>query len=171
MASEKQLAANRANAKYSTGPKTNAGKSRSRMNAWKHGLTAEKVVIDGEDAQELEAIRQELWEEYQPEPGMERLVVERLALTAWRLRRAPTLESSLLRSGNSVGSLGYADGVALAHLIRYEAGLTNAFQRTLQLLIFLQDRRREKIEGAVIEDERAPDQAVSRLLKPPIAAE
>ena len=170
MASEKQFAANRANAKRSTGPKTSTGKGRSRMNAWKHGLTAEEVVIGGEDAQQLEAIRQELWDEYQPEPGMERLVVERLAHIAWRLRRAPTLESLLL-SGDSVGSLAFSTGVALARLIRYEAGLTNAFQRTLQLLIFLQDRRREKIEGAVIEDERAPDQAVSRLLNQPIAAE
>jgi hypothetical protein len=55
MSSQKQIAANRANATRSTGPTTDGGKSRSRMNAWKHGLTAEKVVIDGEDAQELAA--------------------------------------------------------------------------------------------------------------------
>lgn len=39
MASEKQIAANRANAKRSTGPKTAAGKSRSRRNAFRHGLS------------------------------------------------------------------------------------------------------------------------------------
>ncbi len=39
MASEKQIAANRANAKRSTGPKTAVGKSRSRRNAFRHGLS------------------------------------------------------------------------------------------------------------------------------------
>jgi hypothetical protein len=39
MASEKQIAANRANAKRSTGPKTAAGKLRSSRNAFLHGLS------------------------------------------------------------------------------------------------------------------------------------
>lgn len=39
MASEKQIAANRANATRSTGPKTVVGKSRSRRNAFRHGLS------------------------------------------------------------------------------------------------------------------------------------
>jgi hypothetical protein len=39
MASEKQIAANRVNAKRSTGPKTAAGKLRSSRNAFRHGLS------------------------------------------------------------------------------------------------------------------------------------
>lgn len=39
MASEKQIAANRRNAKRSTGPKTVAGKLRSSQNAYRHGLS------------------------------------------------------------------------------------------------------------------------------------
>src|SRR5262245_43755699 len=76
MSSEKQIAANRANAARSTGPNTNSGKARSRMNAWKHGLRAEKVVIAGEDAEES-------------------LLVERLAHYAWRMRRAVVFEAAL----------------------------------------------------------------------------
>jgi hypothetical protein len=40
LASEKQIAANRANAKKSTGPKTAAGKLKSSQNAYFHGLTS-----------------------------------------------------------------------------------------------------------------------------------
>src|ERR1700722_3566152 len=40
MATERQIAANRANAKRSTGPKTAAGKQRSSRNAFRHGLSA-----------------------------------------------------------------------------------------------------------------------------------
>jgi len=36
---DKQLQANQANAQHSTGPKTEAGKNRSRLNAGRHGLT------------------------------------------------------------------------------------------------------------------------------------
>lgn len=39
MATERQIAANRANAKRSTGPKTAAGKMKSSRNAYRHGLS------------------------------------------------------------------------------------------------------------------------------------
>ena len=168
MSSEKQVAANRANARRSTGPNTSAGKARSRMNAWKHGLTAEKVVLPGEDAQQLKAIRRELWDEYQPLPGMESLLVERLAHYEWRLRRALVLEVELLRGIPSCpGRLGYSDGTALTTLLRYEIAMANASRSTLQQPLFLQDRRRDEKSGKVIEAEHP----VARLINPPIAAE
>ena len=40
MATEKQIAANRANARRSCGPKTVAGKLKSSQNAYRHGLSA-----------------------------------------------------------------------------------------------------------------------------------
>jgi hypothetical protein len=39
LATEKQIAANRANARKSTGPKTLAGKLKSSRNAYRHGLS------------------------------------------------------------------------------------------------------------------------------------
>ena len=39
MATEKQIAANRANAQKSTGPRTAAGKLKSSRNAYRHGLS------------------------------------------------------------------------------------------------------------------------------------
>ncbi len=40
MASSQQIAANRRNAKKSTGPRTEKGKERSSQNSYKHGLSS-----------------------------------------------------------------------------------------------------------------------------------
>jgi len=45
MASEKQIAANRRNAKKSSGPKTAKGKKSSRMNAFRHGFSARSAEL------------------------------------------------------------------------------------------------------------------------------
>ncbi len=46
---------NRANAQHSTGPKTEAGKQRSSLNALRHGLTGQIVVMPTEDLQAYQA--------------------------------------------------------------------------------------------------------------------
>ena len=47
MMSRKQLEANKANAKRSTGPRSDAGKTWSRMNALKHGFSSQELLADG----------------------------------------------------------------------------------------------------------------------------
>jgi hypothetical protein len=44
-ATQKQLAANRLNALKSTGPQSAEGRAKSKMNALKHGLRSDAVVI------------------------------------------------------------------------------------------------------------------------------
>lgn len=96
MASRKQIAANRANSKRSTGPKTKEGKARSRLNSWRHGLTAEDIVIYNEDPRAFDALRAELFEQIDPAPGIESMLSDRLASLEWRLRRIPLLEAAAL---------------------------------------------------------------------------
>jgi len=44
-----RAAVNRANAQRSTGPRTEAGKQHSALNALRHGLTAQTAVLPSED--------------------------------------------------------------------------------------------------------------------------
>ena len=48
--SERQLAANRANAQRSTGPTSEDGRKRSSQNALRHGITAQTTVMTDEIA-------------------------------------------------------------------------------------------------------------------------
>jgi hypothetical protein len=51
MTSAKTIAANRSNARKSTGPRTIDGKARSRGNAWRHGLDAASLGQEGRAAE------------------------------------------------------------------------------------------------------------------------
>ena len=95
MTSFKQIAANRANARRSTGPVTEEGKQRSRCNAVRHGLTAETVIGALEDAEDYEAFEAAITADYDAQSAVERELVLRLASLLWRLRRATTMETGL----------------------------------------------------------------------------
>jgi hypothetical protein len=87
MTTNKQLLANKENGKKSTGPRSQAGKARSRLNSRKHGLTAKTLVIGDEDPAQFHKLRAELMEEYDPQSALECELVERLSSLLWRLRR------------------------------------------------------------------------------------
>ena len=97
MVSRVQLEANMANAKRSTGPKTERGKARSKMNALKHGLTGKAIVVADEDPREFETFREDLEADLGACGLMEREWVGRIAGLLWRLRRVPRMEAALIR--------------------------------------------------------------------------
>src|SRR5216110_1403521 len=95
MTSFRQIEANRRNARKSTGPRTEAGKQRSRCNAVRHGLTAETVIGALEDAEDYKAFEATVIADYDAQSAVERELVLRLASLLWRLRRATTMETGL----------------------------------------------------------------------------
>ena len=97
MTSFRQIEANRRNALRSTGPKTDDGKQRASQNAVRHGLTAETVIVPLEDADDYQAFEQAVTADYDAETAVERELVLRLASLLWRLRRATSIETGLLR--------------------------------------------------------------------------
>lgn len=95
MSSLKQIEANRLNALKSTGPITPEGKGRSRCNAIRHGLTAETVIAELEDAEDYQSFEAAVIADYNAETAVERELVLRLASVLWRLRRATGIETAL----------------------------------------------------------------------------
>jgi hypothetical protein len=97
MTSLRQIEANRHNALRSTGPKTETGKRQSRRNALQHGFTAETVLEPLENPEEYRAFEDAIVSEYLPQTPVEHELVHRLASVFWRLRRASSIETGLLR--------------------------------------------------------------------------
>ncbi len=104
--SDKQLAANRRNARRSIksgdacGPRTPEGKERARFNALRpcpglrsgNGLLARSVVVstrDGpENRKQFERLLTQLRDKLNPDGILEEMLVEKIAVAYWRLRRA-----------------------------------------------------------------------------------
>jgi hypothetical protein len=93
---DKQLAANRANAAQSTGPRSPEGKARSAQNSRKHGFTASTfAVVRLEDLDEVARLRQDAIAVYQPVNSQELFAVERIALAQQTLLRVERLHTGL----------------------------------------------------------------------------
>ena len=98
MTSTLQIEANRRNAQLSTGPRSLRGKSVSRLNALKHGLTAQQVVLFDEATEDFEAFVHEIVATMKPKNAVESLLAERVALCAWRLRRCYRIEAAMFEN-------------------------------------------------------------------------
>ena len=99
MISNKQLQANRNNAQKSTGPKTERGRKRSRLNALRHGLTGQVTTMTDEDRAAHDQFCQALIHSLAPEGAMETQLAQRVASDSWRLNRASAIEDNLFAHG------------------------------------------------------------------------
>jgi len=158
LVSVKKLEANRQNSKKSTGPRTPAGKQRSRLNALKHGILAKAVVIQGGPGRERRAEFDQLllafWQHYAPQGPIEEMLVERMATLKWRLARVYRSErgeiaSNLALDPDEVSESDYLPGSMVSdRLVRYETMLERAFYRALTELERLQRSRRVSPQSA-----------------------
>jgi len=119
MATEKQIAANRANAKRSTGPKTAAGKLKSSGNAYRHGLSG-PVPSAPETLTMFHSIARELTGEQVTEDRLN--LVADFALAHLELLRINAIRTEQFAKvdPNGSGDLNRQELNRLAALDRYE---------------------------------------------------
>ncbi len=99
MASQAQVLANTENAQLSTGPKSESGKSISKLNAYRHGLTAQTVVFSPEEAEAFTAFSADMLFGLSAIGTAEQQIAEEMVITRWRLNRVPALEANLIVLG------------------------------------------------------------------------
>src|ERR1700704_3588442 len=106
-----RTARNRANAAHSTGPKTEAGKKRSSLNAYRHGLTGQTIILPAEDLVAYQDFIHTFFADYKPVGTLEKQLVQSLADTQWRLNRVAALEHNLI----GLGFDEHSDSIATEH--------------------------------------------------------
>jgi hypothetical protein len=163
MSTESQLAANRANAKHSTGPTTEAGKKRSSLNARRHGLTGQVSTMTDEDRAAHEKFSDAIVKDLAPAGAMETQLAQRIAIDSWRLNRMSAIEDNLFAIGidtldgqsNDMGQIDAAINSAhtflrnskqMQLLSLYEQRINRTLQKNLALLKSLQAERKAQRE-------------------------
>ena len=100
--SDRKRHANRQNAARSTGPRSKAGKGRSRWNAIKHGLLVKEVPAGywpsiTDDPSLFEFLMEALVDHFDPVGPVEGMLVEFIAQCYWRQRRFQRAENAQIR--------------------------------------------------------------------------
>jgi hypothetical protein len=94
-----RLAANRANAQFSSGPTSPIGKAVSSLNALKTGLTGVTVLLPSDDAAAYKSHILSYERLFTPVGPEESALTQSIADLRWRLNRIPALEMALISLG------------------------------------------------------------------------
>ena len=128
-----KLAANRANAQKSTGPRTAEGKENSKRNAVKHGLSAKELIIKQGEHEEFQLFHDSLLESACPADPVQWILFNELVRAAWNLRRINQLEADLF-DGVTDPLADENQDARMDRLARYRASNERTFHRALREL-------------------------------------
>ena len=161
---EAQRAAARANGAKSKGPITPEGKSKSALNALRHGMLAGSLVLTSESRAKFEDPLHGYLDDYQPEGRTENDLVEAIVAAKWLQQRCWSITNSLMNvtmdrmaeaiaaefsdidtgTRTSLAFLQQADqSAALALLNRYAARHDREWHRAIDKLRAIQKERSE----------------------------
>ncbi len=127
---ERRRETNRANAQYSTGPRTQSGKLASSRNSLKHGLASGELIIPGEDRAAFDALLNHLLEEHRPANATEELLVNEIAQAYWLAQRAIRLQNACFTDEG-------VDDNRLSLFLRYQTTHDRRFHKALNALMKL----------------------------------
>src|SRR5438034_1195518 len=193
MPTERQSESARINGAKSRGPKSAEGKTKSSRNSLRHGCTAgHTILLACEDRGDFNRMRKDYDAMYKPVTLEEQNLVDEMFATAWRLRRATTIETALIdlevvteepklkaRFDTVDGGILLASAFrsladesrSLALVLRYEARLRRIHQQNYDMLLRLrQQRQPEPPPAPAPTPDCAPDSVAPEVSAPPTPA-
>ena len=151
--SEAQLAANRANAQQSTGPKSESGRAASSQNHTSHGLARHNgtfVLLPSEDPNGFEFLKAALGAEHQPTSETESILVTTMAESHWLANRAQNLQNGCFDQQTSQ----ITDTKMFSLYLRYQTTHTRAFHKSLNDLLKIRAEKSKEKNGFEAQERR-----------------
>lgn len=164
MSSQRKINSARSNGAKSRGPKTEAGRRKSAMNALTHGLyAASSIVLQQESPEQYQALLHAYIHQFQPDGPAELHLIEEMVAAKWRQRRLWAIETDLVEdeiivqkkkldsdgeSYSEITPLSFAyralsTSSTLPSLTRHESRLERSYFRALKTLLELQRLRKQ----------------------------
>jgi hypothetical protein len=119
--SERQLRANDANAQKSTGPRTEEGKQKIRLNGLRHGLTGQVSIMTDDNRRELDAFCDPIIARLSPDGPLELQLAHLVAHSYWRLNRIRSIEDGIFALGHTYPKNQIDSGAPQADVLLSEA--------------------------------------------------
>jgi hypothetical protein len=154
--SDRKLAANRANAQFSTGPVSSAGKLTVSQNASRHGLTGKFKVLPGESQADFDQLLAEYRRDEAPADQAEVEFVQQMAEATWLSRRSLRFQEKCfvaIQSGAPAEQQEAKKDLAL--YLRYMTTHDRAYSRYATELRKRRNERRRAERGFVSQKHRA----------------
>jgi hypothetical protein len=122
----------------STGPRTQAGKSKSSSNAVTHGLRAKKIdnAVPSSLRDKYEKLRRQYLDDYKPTGAIESTLLDMVIFAAWQLYKVREMELFTDIDIGAPGSFGRSEKLA-----RYRGSHERLFFRSLNQLRQIQQER------------------------------
>ena len=135
-----------------TGPRTEEGKAKCRLNAFRHGLTGQIFVFSPEETDVYRNHCAAILGHYQPIGPVEQFLTDQVATSMWRLQRVPAVEQGLIaidEAGRDEADAGPAftwikQQKAFKLLVTYEGRIRRALERDKAELEALQAARKDQ---------------------------
>jgi hypothetical protein len=146
MVSSEKQAANQANARHSTGPKTPEGKARSAANSRTHGFCSDEILVAAEQKEEFDKMAEGYHFDLAPEGEIEQTLCDEIVAAAWQLRRMRRMETEACSGHDSYTAI-LDDEILqkkLDRLARHKTRIERTFHRCLKEFKTVQNERYEQ---------------------------
>ena len=108
---------NQANSLHSTGPKTLEGKKRSSLNAFKHGLSGNHLVLQTHELASYNQLTAAMLSDLKPRTEPERQIAQKIIDLNFRINRITAIENNMLNFDTTTNEPDFEEDEGIARMM------------------------------------------------------